>query len=42
MRDTIYPDIPVDNVVDAPENTTEGRTRGTRLDYFMMHTGRRR
>jgi hypothetical protein len=42
MREAIYPDIPDDNDDVAPENTTEGRTRGTRLDYFMMHTGRRR
>ena len=42
MRETVYPDIPDDNDDVAPENTTEGRTRGTRLDYFMMHTGRRR
>jgi hypothetical protein len=27
---------------DAPENATECRTRGTRLDYFKMHTCGRR
>ena len=37
-RELIYPD---DND-NAPENTTEGRRRGTRLDYFMMQNGRRR
>ena len=46
MRETIYPDgnnNDNDNDNDnAPENTTEGRRRGTRLDYFMMQNGRRR
>ena len=46
MRETIYPDSnnnDNDNDNDnAPENTTEGRRRGTRLDYFMMQNGRRR
>ena len=41
-RELIYPDTPDDDNDIAPENAAEGRTRGTRLDYFMMQNGRRR